>query len=221
MITPVSSMTDKVCVHGYGPGDHHYESGQCHDNPTAAWPQNGEVRTTSSTGGQKGVKPERYSLLPRPALDQIARIYAYGAEKYSAHNWRLGYEWSKSYDALLRHLTAFWDGEDIDPESGLPHLASAGFHIMTLLTYMEEHPEHDDRPKKPEIEIDRNEYTWSCNDPEFVRLHQNHDALVRESLTPLKFRDSNPSGSIVFTPAEPKRRLHFPFIRKLTRRSPR
>ena len=106
-----------------------------------------ETRTTSSTGGQKGVKAQRHSLLPKQGLDAIAEVFNFGASKYAAHNWRRGYEWSKSYDALIRHLTAFWDGETNDPESGLPHLAHAGFHVLVLLTYMDEQPGFDDRWK--------------------------------------------------------------------------
>ena len=112
-----------------------------------------EVRTTSSTGGEKGVKPERYSLIPVPALDIMARLYGFGAEKYAAHNWRKGYEWSKSFDSLFRHATAALNGEDIDPETGLPHLAGAAFHCFTLMVFMQEHPEFDDR-WKPETDIE-------------------------------------------------------------------
>lgn len=104
-----------------------------------------EVRSVSATGGEKGVKPQRYDLLPREALDRIAEVYGFGAEKYAAHNWRRGYEWGKSYAALQRHLTAWWDGEDTDPESGLSHLAHAGFHVNTLLTFLVDHPDFDDR----------------------------------------------------------------------------
>lgn len=94
-----------------------------------------EIRTTSATGGQKGVKAQRHSLLPRHGLDVIAEVFGFGAQKYDDHNWRRGYEWSKSYDALQRHLTAWWDGEDTDPESGLSHLGHAGFHILVLATW--------------------------------------------------------------------------------------
>lgn len=94
-----------------------------------------EIRTTSVTGGQKGVKAQRHSLLPKHGLDVIAEVFGFGAQKYDDHNWRRGYEWSKSYDALQRHLTAWWDGEDIDPESGLSHLGHAGFHILVLATW--------------------------------------------------------------------------------------
>lgn len=86
--------------------------------------RNGEVRTTSSTGGEKGTKDERYDLLPAGALATVARHYGIGARKYAAHNWRRGYEWSKSYAALQRHLNAFWGGEDIDDETQSPHMAA-------------------------------------------------------------------------------------------------
>lgn len=107
--------------------------------------QTSEVRTTSATGGAKGVKPERYDLIPVEALAQVARLYGRGAAKYAAHNWRKGYEWSKSYAAMQRHATQFWAGEDIDEEMQLPHLASVIFHAMALLVFMEEHRDFDDR----------------------------------------------------------------------------
>lgn len=105
-----------------------------------------EIRTTSSTGGQKGVKPERLALLPRRGVDAIARVFGFGATKYADHNWRRGYEWSKSFDALFRHAFAALDGETYDEESGLPHLAHAGFHVLVLLTWLEEQGEGADNP---------------------------------------------------------------------------
>ena len=108
----------------------------------------GEVRTTSATGGQKGVKLARYGLIPPEALALVAEHYGKGAEKYEVHNWRKGFEWSKSYDAMQRHLAAFWSGEDTDEETGSPHLAAVVFHALTLLTFATEHPDYDDRYKK-------------------------------------------------------------------------
>lgn len=105
----------------------------------------GETRVTSSTGAQKGTKEARYDLIPIPALDALARLYGKGAEKYAEHNWRLGYEYSKSYAAAQRHMNAFWSGENIDPETQIPHTICAAFHMFALTTYLTEHPEFDDR----------------------------------------------------------------------------
>lgn len=104
-----------------------------------------EVRTTSSTGGQKGVKPERFDLIPIGPLTELAKLYGFGAIKYDAHNYRKGYEWSKSYAALQRHANQFWAGENVDPESGLSHMASVAFHAFALLEFVSTHPEFDDR----------------------------------------------------------------------------
>lgn len=104
-----------------------------------------EIRSVSSSGGEKGVKDEAYHLLPPEALATVARHYGIGAQKYADHNWRRGYEWSKSFAALMRHAWAFWRGEDIDEETGSPHMAAVVFHALTLLTFMDEHRPFDDR----------------------------------------------------------------------------
>jgi hypothetical protein len=113
-----------------------------------------EERATSTSGGQKGRKPQVFSLIPWASVAEISRVYHYGAKKYSEHNWRRGYPWSWSFDALIRHLTAWWDGENADPESGISHLAHAGFHILSLLWYELTGRGTDDRWKPPVAEGD-------------------------------------------------------------------
>lgn len=108
-----------------------------------------EYTTTSATGGMKGVKPEVFAQFPVEELFEVARVYGFGASKYEAHNFRRGYEWSKSFDAMQRHAFAFWGGEDLDPESGLPHMAHVAWHAFTLLSFMREHPDFDDRYRGP------------------------------------------------------------------------
>src|SRR3990172_3998267 len=98
-----------------------------------------------STGGEKGLKPERFSLLPFSSLDEILHAYHFGASKYADHNWRKGYKWSLSFDAAMRHLTAWWEREEADPESGLSHLAHAGWHILCLLWFQANGKGTDDR----------------------------------------------------------------------------
>lgn len=106
----------------------------------------GEVRKVSSTGGEKGQKEARYDLLPGKSLELLARLYGRGAGKYEDRNWERGYDWSLSFAALQRHIWQFWNGEDLDEEMGMPHVACAIFHAFALLEFMDEHPEFDDRP---------------------------------------------------------------------------
>lgn len=106
-----------------------------------------EVRVTSSTGGEKGSKLERYDLIPVGPLAHVARVYGAGARKYADRNWELGYDWSLSYAAMQRHANQFWGGEWADAETGCPHLASVIFHALALMEFHETHPEFDDRPR--------------------------------------------------------------------------
>lgn len=105
-----------------------------------------EVRTVSSTGGEKGQKLARFDLVPVGPLTELAKHYGRGAQKYADRNWEKGYEWSKNYAAAQRHLTAFWAGEDIDAETGTPHVIAAAWHCFALAEFMQVHKEFDDRP---------------------------------------------------------------------------
>lgn len=117
---------------------------------TNPWTGVGEVRTVSSTGGEKGTKLARYDLIPVDALKQVAEHYGRGAEKYDDNQWRKGYEWSKSYAALIRHANQFWAGEDFDEETGSNHMAAVAWHALALLTFYKEFPDFDDRYKEPD-----------------------------------------------------------------------
>jgi hypothetical protein len=97
------------------------------------------------TGGEKGQKLERYDLIPWEVMEEVARVYGVGAEKYAEHNWSRGYDWSLSYAALMRHLTQFWMGESYDKESECHHLASVIFHALALMYFEKHHPELDNR----------------------------------------------------------------------------
>ena len=90
----------------------------------------------------------RMDLVPKEAVDALAEVLGFGAEKYGDHNWRNGLAHSRSYAALQRHLTAYWAGETFDPESGLSHLK----HAIANLAFMLALPDQDDRYKKKEEE---------------------------------------------------------------------
>ena len=119
----------------------------------------GEVMTTSSTGGQKAGNDVRMSLPPVRELLEVAELYGKGAKKYSDHNWAKGYEWSKSYDAMMRHAMEWWAGNEFDEGeggTGQEHLDAVIFHALTLKYFRKHFPEFDDRfkiPKRPEEKL--------------------------------------------------------------------
>ena len=89
----------------------------------------------------------RMDLLPTNPLVDIAKVLTHGASKYQPHNWRKGIAYSRVYAALQRHLSAWNNGQDLDPESKENHLAHAGCCLMFLLEYTHSRPEFDDRYK--------------------------------------------------------------------------
>lgn len=91
------------------------------------------------------------ALLPPQVLMQISEVLGFGAEKYGMNNWRDDgncTEWSRTYSSIQRHLLSFWDGEDLDPESGKMHLAHACTQIVILMQMINDgHTHMDDRYK--------------------------------------------------------------------------
>lgn len=100
--------------------------------------------------GHKNRKPEAFSQLPWGALRRVARHYGEGAEARTDGdplNYRRGYDWSAAYDALQRHASQFWEPVEGDEEGDAYHLSAVVFHALTLLGFLDEHPDKDDRPR--------------------------------------------------------------------------
>lgn len=89
-------------------------------------------------------KPD-YSLIPLASMKEAAKVLEYGATKYARDNWKRPTHWSVSFACLQRHLAAWQDGEDNDPESGRNHLGHAMCNILQLLHMLENHPEELER----------------------------------------------------------------------------
>lgn len=99
---------------------------------------------TPTTGVKHDTAKPRHSLLPH-SIDDIIAVLEYGAAKYGERNWELGMEWSRPWNAAMRHLWAWWRGEECDKESGLPHLAHCACNILFLLSYQKNGVGRDDR----------------------------------------------------------------------------
>jgi hypothetical protein len=108
-----------------------------------------EVRVVDpKTGGAKGQKLARFDLLPWDALWAVAELFGRGSVKYGDRNWEKGYKYSLTFGALHRHTASWWNGEDIDPETGSHHAAAMVFHSLVALAFYLRGAGTDDRPGK-------------------------------------------------------------------------
>jgi hypothetical protein len=80
----------------------------------------------------KGKPPLRYLLVFGAAVREVAKVCAYGESKYEMYNFCKGAPRSENVDSLLRHLEAYWNGEDYDTESGCHHLAHVSWNALRL-----------------------------------------------------------------------------------------
>lgn len=79
-----------------------------------------------------GEKP-MMGLLPFGPLREVAKVLTFGAKKYAPNNWKKVTPPSRYFDAALRHLADYAEGEDDDQESGLSHLAHAACCLLFAL----------------------------------------------------------------------------------------
>lgn len=96
-------------------------------------------------------------LVPWDAVLGAADVFNFGRRKYSAWNW-VGLSKSRLFGAALRHLIAYWRGEDLDPETELPHLDHALCCVMMLRSTLSRG--RDDRPGEAQGPIGREEELW-------------------------------------------------------------
>jgi hypothetical protein len=83
----------------------------------------------------------RLDLIPVKPLLGLAEVLSHGADKYGQDNWRHVKDARRRYySAALRHLFAWWDGELIDEESGLPHLD----HVLANIVFLREYKKEKD-----------------------------------------------------------------------------
>lgn len=104
-----------------------------------------------------GCKKPPLSTLPMPVLFEVGAAMLEGACKYRRHNYRIsGVRTSIYFDATMRHLAQWWEGNDIDPDSGINHITKAIASLVVLRDAMMNDKVYDDRPPKAKE-------GWMCN----------------------------------------------------------
>lgn len=101
---------------------------------------------STSTVGVKhdNGKPDMSLIPPLAALTEAA-VWTFGKRKYAAYNWAKGFDYSRVLAAMDRHMTLFRAGENLDEESGLPHLAHIRCCAAMLIDFCSSGAGKDDR----------------------------------------------------------------------------
>lgn len=80
----------------------------------------------------------RFSLLPKGAVNKIIDVLEFGAKKYDIDNWQqVENAKTRYYDATMRHIDLWWNGEKTDSETGVHHLAHAATNLLFLMWFDE------------------------------------------------------------------------------------
>jgi len=87
----------------------------------------------------------RWNLLPLGPIRSVIKVLMFGAEKYSKDNWKHVDGWRDKYwDAAMRHLTDWYEGEELDPETGESHLT----HALCCIIFMHANTEDEKKQEK-------------------------------------------------------------------------
>jgi hypothetical protein len=96
-----------------------------------------------------GIKKAPLSTVSAAVLAEVGVGMLEGALKYGRHNYRgVGVRASVYYDATIRHLFSWWEGEDTDPDSQLSHVTKAICSLVVLRDAMIQGKCEDDRPPR-------------------------------------------------------------------------
>jgi len=112
------------------------------------------------------------SCVPANVVSEVGVAMLEGSLKYGRHNYReTAIRYSCYYDACWRHLSSWWEGEDIDPQSGLHHITKLISSAVVLRDAMLRGNVVDDRPPKSEagwmegLNRKSKALTERCSDP--------------------------------------------------------
>lgn len=80
----------------------------------------------------------QWSLMPFEQLEDVVRVLMYGAKKYERDNWKKCDDINRYKDSLMRHVTAYLEGNKFDNGPGgdnLHHLAHAICNCLFILYF--------------------------------------------------------------------------------------
>ncbi len=93
------------------------------------------IKQSASVGRKFDAGKLDYTLVPWDGLEEVVKVLEFGARKYARDNWQQVEGGMQRYQAAaFRHMIAYNQGEKVDPETGLSHLAHAGCCLLFLLS---------------------------------------------------------------------------------------
>ena len=104
-----------------------------------------EAQLGQKEAGRYDAGKIRHDLIPAWAIEEIAKVYTYGANKYDDNNWWKGMKWSKVMGPLERHYNKWKRGKIVDEESGCLHLAMVAWNAIALMCYQKNQLGTDNR----------------------------------------------------------------------------
>ena len=97
-------------------------------------------------------KPD-LTMISRTFAEQVAEVMMFGANKYGRNNYLKGMPVLRLLAAAQRHIKAYEDGEDVDPESNLNHLAHAAANLNMIMN-LNRHGKLEDNRYRDKLEAD-------------------------------------------------------------------
>ena len=98
--------------------------------------QYAEIEQVRQTGMKFDSNKPRHSLLPKGAVNSVIEVLEFGAKKYSADNWQeVENAKERYYNAAMRHIDLWWNGEKLDSETNVHHLAHAATNLFFLMWF--------------------------------------------------------------------------------------
>lgn len=77
----------------------------------------------------------KWHLVHFRSLEPLVRALEFGELRYGAFNWQKPFEKERILNSAMRHLIKLMDGEELDSESGLPHIG----HLMANAMFYSYH----------------------------------------------------------------------------------
>ena len=101
-----------------------------------------------------GIRKAPMSTVSATVLLEVGLAMLEGAAKYGKFNYRaVGVRSSVYYDATMRHLMSWYEGEDVDPDSGMSHITKAIASLVVLRDAMIQGMVDDDRPPRSKLDM--------------------------------------------------------------------